>query len=68
VAFSSFAEFFNMGGYALYVWSAFVISFLSLFGLVISTRLHGKRLREELKRLQARQRRISAAHSMERHL
>lgn len=68
MAFSSLADFFNMGGYAVYVWSAFSISFIALLGLVLATRLHSKRLREELKRRQARQKRISEAHSMERHL
>lgn len=35
--FDSLADFFNMGGYAFYVWLAYGITFFSLGALVISS-------------------------------
>ncbi|BDX07707.1 heme exporter protein CcmD [Planctobacterium marinum] len=53
--FSSFAEFFAMGGYGFYVWLAFGVSFLALFGLLWASRWQEKHLFQvadkELKRV-----------------
>lgn len=53
--FSSFAEFFAMGGYGFYVWLAFGVSFLALFGLLWASHWQQKHLFQvadkELKRV-----------------
>ena len=49
-AFSSFAAFLNMGGYAVYVWLAVAVA-VAAFGLLF----------HEVRRQQARERRIAAA-------
>ena len=51
-AFSSFAAFLNMGGYAVYVWLAVAVT-VAAFGL--------RALFHEVRRQQARERRIAAA-------
>jgi heme exporter protein D len=46
------AEFFAMGGYAAYVWPAYVASILTLAGAVVATlRAHAK-ARENVQRLE----------------
>jgi heme exporter protein D len=59
-------DFFAMGGYAAYVWSAFAIALVLLVGLFVQSR-HAARLREdelaEL-RLQIRPQRTRAAKPM----
>ncbi|MFM4126705.1 heme exporter protein CcmD [Klebsiella quasipneumoniae subsp. similipneumoniae] len=58
-AFSSFAAFLNMGGYALYVWLAVAVA---AFGLLTVHTLWARRaLFHEVRRQQARERRIAAA-------
>ena len=49
-------EFFNMGGYAAYVWPAYAVSALALGGLVIFILRRGKRLRERLEKAEAARR------------
>ena len=46
-------EFFNMGGYAVYVWSAYGITAFLLMGLVFWTVLVLKNSEKELKALEA---------------
>lgn len=46
--------FFNMGGYAAYIWSAYGITFVVLFVNIISTRIAHKRQCQELRRELAR--------------
>ncbi|NND54915.1 MAG: heme exporter protein CcmD [Gammaproteobacteria bacterium] len=49
------AEFFDMGGYARYVWSAWGISAVVLLGTVIAVRASLRTTREQLRsRLQSR--------------
>jgi heme exporter protein D len=46
------AEFFAMGGYAAYVWPAYVVTILTLAGaIVLSLRAHAK-ARENVRRLE----------------
>lgn len=49
--FSSIAEFFNMGGYAVYVWSAYVIFTVCMAGILIQPYLARRKI---LKHLRAR--------------
>ncbi len=60
-AFSSFAAFLNMGGYAVYVWLAVAVT-VAAFGLLTVHTLWARRaLFHEVRRQQARERRIAAA-------
>ncbi|MBR9787928.1 heme exporter protein CcmD [Vibrio sp. J1-1] len=63
--FESLSDFFAMGGYASYVWSAFGITFLSMLILLITSLRRGDALRKEVKAKIDRQARIDAAKNME---
>ncbi|TOP83489.1 heme exporter protein CcmD [Vibrio parahaemolyticus] len=63
--FESLSDFFAMGGYASYVWSAFGITFLSMLILLITSLRHGDALMKEVKAKIDRQARIDAAKNME---
>ncbi|HEY3591183.1 MAG TPA: heme exporter protein CcmD [Buttiauxella sp.] len=60
-AFSSWADFFAMGGYAFYVWLAVVLSFIPLLVLVVYTRMQRRTILQAVMRQQAREKRIKAA-------
>ncbi|MGC9421810.1 heme exporter protein CcmD [Vibrio sp.] len=63
--FNSWSEFFAMGGYAEYVWSAFGITFFSMgFLWVLSVRA-GRGLLQDVQKKINRQARIEAAKNME---
>ncbi len=47
----SFGEFFDMGGYALYVWTAFGFTAIALFGLLWTSWNGARKRDEELERL-----------------
>ena len=49
----SVAEFLAMGGYAAFVWPAYGISFLALFGAVLWTLGDWRRVRAELALLES---------------
>ncbi|XBS68671.1 heme exporter protein CcmD [Acerihabitans sp. KWT182] len=57
-AFTSWAAFFAMGGYAFYVWLAVAATLLSMAGLVIHTLWRRRRLLAQIRRQEARLRRI----------
>ncbi len=57
-AFSSWAAFFAMGGYAFYVWLAVAATLLSLAGLIVQTLWQRRTLLADIRRQQARRRRI----------
>ncbi len=63
--FESFSDFFAMGGYASYVWSAFGITFLSMIILLVVSVRRGKQLLTEVQAKVDRQARIDAAKNME---
>lgn len=63
--FESLSDFFAMGGYASYVWSAFGITFLSMLILLITSLRRGDALLKEVKVKIDRQARIDAAKNME---
>lgn len=63
--FDSFSDFFAMGGYATYVWSAFGITFIAMILLLISSLRRKKQLLQEIRNRIDRQARIEAAKNME---
>ncbi|CAH6820280.1 Cytochrome c-type biogenesis protein CcmD, interacts with CcmCE [Vibrio chagasii] len=63
--FESLSDFFAMGGYASYVWSAFGITFLSMIILLVVSARRGKQLLTEVQAKVDRQARIDAAKNME---
>ena len=50
MAFESWSDFWEMGKHGLYVWSTYGISMLLLIGLLVTTRLHRKQVRKQLKK------------------
>ncbi|MCB5357741.1 heme exporter protein CcmD [Vibrio lentus] len=63
--FESLSDFFAMGGYASYVWSAFGITFLAMIVLLVVSVRRGKQLLTEVQAKIDRQARIDAAKNME---
>ncbi|GAA5646575.1 MULTISPECIES: heme exporter protein CcmD [Vibrio] len=63
--FESLSDFFAMGGYAGYVWSAFGITFLALLILLLVSLRRGQRLLRDVQAKVERQARIDAAKNME---
>lgn len=61
LAFNSWQDFWAMGGYAFYVWLAVAATIIALAGLVGHTLWSRRRLLEEVRRQQSRERRIRAA-------
>ncbi|MEZ8879270.1 MULTISPECIES: heme exporter protein CcmD [Vibrio] len=63
--FESLSDFFAMGGYASYVWSAFGITFLAMIILLVVSVRRSKQLLTEVQAKVDRQARIDAAKNME---
>ncbi|NRF61722.1 heme exporter protein CcmD [Vibrio coralliilyticus] len=63
--FESLSDFLAMGGYAGYVWSAFGITFFSMFVLLLVSIRRGKNLLNEVQSKVDRQARIDAAKNLE---
>ena len=63
--FDSINDFFAMGGYAGYVWSAYAISFLSMLWILFSSLTTKRRLLREIKNKMAREQRIKEAKTLE---
>ncbi|WP_070963571.1 heme exporter protein CcmD [Vibrio sonorensis] len=63
--FESLSDFFAMGGYASYVWSAFGITFIAMFVLLFVSARRSKSLLKEVEAKLARQARIDAAKNLE---
>ncbi len=59
--FESWQAFWQMGGYAFYVWSAFGVCALAMLAIVVDSFLAHKRLLTALASEQARQQRIARA-------
>ena len=60
-AFSTWHDFFAMGGYAFYVWLAVICTLVALGGLVVHTILQRRRLLADIRQRLAREQRIRAA-------
>ncbi|MBQ4766636.1 heme exporter protein CcmD [Pectobacterium versatile] len=65
IAFTSWQDFFAMGGYAFYVWLAVVLTLLPLSALVGHTLLSRRALLSDIRRQQAREQRKSTARQSE---
>lgn len=63
--FESLSDFLAMGGYSVYVWSAFGITFASMLILFLLSLRRGNQLLEEVQSKIDRQARIDAAKNME---
>ncbi|CAM2794659.1 heme exporter protein CcmD [Vibrio rarus] len=63
--FDSFSDFLLMGGYAFYVWAAFIITFGALGLIFFVSCLENKAALKEVNNKMARQARIDAAKNME---
>ncbi|WP_261848465.1 heme exporter protein CcmD [Pectobacterium araliae] len=61
IAFTSWQDFFAMGGYAFYVWLAVVLTLLPLSALVGHTLLSRRALLIDIRRQQAREQRKNTA-------
>lgn len=59
--FESFSEFLAMGGYGFYVWLSFGSCALILAGILVSSILDGKKLKQAVKAQMAREARIKKA-------
>lgn len=57
-AFPSWQAFFDMGGYAFYVWLSVAATLISLIVLVVHTVVQRRQILSEVRRRQARQQRI----------
>ncbi len=57
-AFSSWQAFFNMGGYAFYVWLSVAATLISLIALVAHTFWQRRHILADVRRRQAREKRI----------
>ncbi|WP_233980598.1 heme exporter protein CcmD [Pectobacterium versatile] len=65
IAFTSWQDFFAMGGYAFYVWLAVVLTLLPLSVLVGHTLLSRRTLLSDIRRQQAREQRKNTARQSE---
>ena len=48
------AEFWNMGGYAVYIWPSYGLAALIVLGLTVFSLMRHARVKAELERLEAR--------------
>ncbi|MGB9098349.1 heme exporter protein CcmD [Erwinia sp.] len=62
-AFTTWQDFFAMGGYAFFVWLAVACTLIALAGLVLHTVFQRHRLLKEIRQRQSRESRIRAAKS-----
>ncbi|MEI5638224.1 MULTISPECIES: heme exporter protein CcmD [unclassified Pseudoalteromonas] len=63
--FESFSDFLAMGGYGFYVWLSYGTCVLILVGLLVSSLLDGKNLKQGVKAQMAREARIKKAKQQE---
>lgn len=59
MAFDSFTDFIAMGGYGLYVWLSFFLSFVVLAGVALETLVAKRQLMNKSRQLQKRQQRLA---------
>lgn len=65
-AFSSWQEFFAMGGYGFFVWLAVAATLIPLLALVFHTWWHRKQLLTDIQRRKSREARIENAKNQKR--
>ena len=59
--FDSVSDFFNMGGYAFFVWASFICTFLCMFALYLHSVIVSKKIKQGVQKEKARAQRILAA-------
>ncbi|GAC29843.1 heme exporter protein CcmD [Brumicola pallidula] len=59
--FESISDFFNMGGYAFFVWASFICTFLCMAGVLIQSLVVGKKIKQGVQKEKVRAERIMAA-------
>ncbi len=59
--FDSLEAFFNMGGYALYVWLSFGVTFISMLLIAVQSRVEGQQLLKQVLKERTRRNRIEQA-------
>jgi heme exporter protein D len=59
--FESISDFFNMGGYAFFVWASFICTFLCMAGVLIQSLIVGKKIKQGVQKEKVRAERIMAA-------
>lgn len=65
MAFASFSEFINMGGYGFYVWLSYSVSLLSVLLLIINTVRKRKKIFIQVEQRLQREQRIKVAENRE---
>lgn len=58
MAFDSFQEFVQMGGYGFYVWLSFFLTFLVIAGVALDALIGRRRLQRQSRTLQRRRQRL----------
>ena len=58
MAFTSWADFWAMGGYALFVWLSFGLTYLLLVGLIVWSYYQHKQFKQQLAARLAREQRV----------
>jgi heme exporter protein D len=59
--FENMSEFFNMGGYAFFVWASFLGTFFCMFGILFQSIYVSKIIKQGVQKERARAERIMAA-------
>jgi heme exporter protein D len=59
--FENMSDFFDMGGYAFFVWASFLGTFLCMAGVLIQSLLVSKKIKQGVQKEKARAERIMAA-------
>lgn len=59
--FDSINDFFNMGGYAFFVWASFICTFLCMAGVLFQSLIVSKKIKQGVQKERARAERIMAA-------
>jgi heme exporter protein D len=59
--FESLSDFFNMGGYAFFVWASFICTFVCMAALLIQSMFVSKKIKQGVQKEKARAQRIMAA-------
>ncbi len=59
--FENMTDFFNMGGYAFFVWASFIGTFICMFGILFQSLYVSKKIKQGVEKETVRAQRIMAA-------
>lgn len=65
--FNSMSDFFDMGGYAFFVWASFICTFLCMLAILIHSVVVSKKIKQGVLKEKARAQRIMAAREQRAH-